>query len=140
MKIDRDMVKLIRDRLQDALEPVAKGMKLSVEVGHASFTNNNVSFKVVLAVVGQNGESITPEAESFSRMAELYGIDPDALHKDFEYGGKTYKIMGLAPRRSRFPVVADRQPDGKGFKFPIDVVKAKYPAKKGIDHLPEYKG
>jgi hypothetical protein len=129
MKIDRDTVRAIRQQINDALAPIGKSLGVTVEVeGSATFTASNINFKVVVAKTTKDGVVLTKEAEAWKRLASMYGLDPEALGKTFTYGGKEYKITGLATRRGRFPVQADRVSDGRGFKFPVEAVKPTYPA------------
>ena len=50
------------------------------------------------------------------------GLKPEHLDATFACRGETYRIMGLAPSRRRYPVIAKRVRDGKAFKFGADTV------------------
>jgi hypothetical protein len=121
--IDRDTVKSVRKHLEVALESVGKNLGMSIKVGSASFSSSNICFKIEVAAV-ENGQVMSREAEAWKQQARLFGLDPDGLGKQFTYGGRQYTITGLSPRRSRFPIMAERE-DGKQFKFPIEVIKNK---------------
>jgi hypothetical protein len=44
------------------------------------------------------------------------------LGKVFTYNKSSYKIVGLSARRSKYPILVERQPDGKSFKLGIVMV------------------
>jgi hypothetical protein len=123
---DRDFVKVIRDKINSNLQSLAEELGVSIDVGNASFTENNIRFKLEVAKVS-NGTAITPEVEQWKKYAKMFGLDPAAFGKTFTYGGNQFRIAGLATRRGKFPVLADRVPDGKKFKFPIEVAKSNFP-------------
>lgn len=122
MKIDRNTVKLLRDKLQKRLEELEVG--LSIHVGNATFTEYNVTFKVECAVIGKNGEVLNKEAESFKTNALFYGLKPDDLGKIFYFGGKNYTIVGLKPKNYQTCTIIGERSDGKRFKFDANIVKA----------------
>ena len=35
---------------------------------------------------------------------------------------QTFRLIGIAPRRPKYPIFAERVPDGQGFKFTADQV------------------
>ena len=37
--------------------------------------------------------------------------------RQFSTGRETFRIVGIDPRRPKYPVSAERIPDGQGFKF-----------------------
>jgi len=121
--INREACKILRDVMNEALQEVAEKMGVKIEVGNASFTSSNITFKVSVATTNDDGTVNSKEAEAFKTYAFRWGLSPDDLNKTFVSGGKTYKITGASPRASRFPILAERVPDGKGFKFPADTVK-----------------
>lgn len=42
--------------------------------------------------------------------------------RQFSTGRELFKITGIDPRRPKYPVSAERIPDGQGFKFTSDQV------------------
>ena len=122
--INRTTVKMLRSEIQDALVSLGEKHGLEFNVGGASFSSNNVRFKVDANVIGDDGEAFSQEAEDFGSLASMYGFEPEDLGKEFSYGGETYKITGLKPRRRKYPVSAEGIRNGKGYKFPADMVKA----------------
>ena len=122
----RELVKEIREKINTNLQSLSKELGMSIDVGNASFTENNIRFKLEVAKVS-NGTAVTQEVEQWNQYARMYGLDSTALGKIFTYGGKQFKITGLSTRRGRFPILADRVPDGKKFKFPLEVAQSSFP-------------
>lgn len=115
--IDRSTCRLLRDKINESLQELAQELGVTIEAGNASFTNSNVTFKVNIATKNEDGSVNTKEAEDFRRYAARYGLKPDDLGREFTSNGKRFKITGAKPRASRYPILAERIPDGKGYKF-----------------------
>jgi hypothetical protein len=126
--INRDVIRMLRAELELALAAVGEKHGIKINVGNASFTSSNVTFKVEAAIIGEGGVVINKEAAAFKALAVSYGLLPDDLGKTFTtyaYGGgskaPTYEIIGAAPRSFKFPILGKRA-DGKIFKFPPNTV------------------
>jgi hypothetical protein len=113
----------LRPRLQEALAGLASQLGVQIEVGSASFTHAYVKFQVIFSVIGPQGQVLTPEAEAFLQAAPIYGFSREDLGREVQVGGQLYRIAGLLPRSRRFPVLAERRPDGKMFKLPLESVR-----------------
>lgn len=117
MRFDRARCREIREALDGNLQPLSKRLGLAIRVGSATFTSNNIRFKLE---VFANGEAGSPEADAFRIYCSRYGLQPEDLNKPFNWGGKQYVLTGCKPRSTRFPLLG-RSPDGKVFKFPADI-------------------
>jgi len=115
-KLDRSTVKDLRPKVQEALKAL-EALGLNVQVGNASFSSTSVTFKVELAIVSEGGAIQSKAAETFKRLAYLYGLRPDDLGKT--YG--PYTVVGLNPRAKKYPIVARRK-DGKDYKIPAEMI------------------
>ncbi len=49
-------------------------------------------------------------------------MSPADYGRQFSTGRELFKIVGIDPRRPKYPVSAERIPDGQGFKFTADQV------------------
>lgn len=119
---DRAKVRDVRERLTQSLEQTAKVMGVAIKVGRATFSDNNITFKVEVAAIGEDGEVQSREAENFKLYAYRYGLKPEDLGKTFQYGRREYTIVGCSPRSYRFPILVKRE-DGVTVKVPGDTVK-----------------
>jgi hypothetical protein len=129
--MDRQTVKTLRDRIQKVLDD-AKIEGFSVKVGNATFGETSAVFKVGVATIGDNGVVQDRKSENFKQLAGLYGLKLEDLGKSFDWGHKSYTIIGLNPKSRRFPILAKRNDDGKVFKFPETVAKS-YPTEMSPD-------
>jgi len=113
MSIDRELLRTLRDEMNTALQAVAKRHNLLIAVGNASFTETTANFK--LAIATNTGDAETPAqqkaAEDWQRYAARFGLDPAWLNKTYTYGGDEYEILGLMPKRSKYPVYVRKNGD-----------------------------
>lgn len=120
-RFDRPAVRTVRDAMEEALKKVSEEFGVAVTIGNASFTDNNVTFKVSAAVVDADGSAKTREAESFERLATMWGFEPSDLGRVFADRGRRYTIVGAKPTSQKYPILC-RRDDGKVFKYPVPVV------------------
>lgn len=122
--IDRPKVRQLRERMQAVLEPLGRELAVKFTVGSATFTPDNVRFKVEAAAVQANGEVVDQAAADFKRLASIYGLKPEYLGREFASGGRRFVIIGLKPRGRRYPILGRCQQTGKTFKFSSGVVSS----------------
>ena len=122
IQIDRSTCRDIRDQLAAHLASLQiEGAK--IRIGNASFTNSQVTFKVEVALVSADGVVQTKEGENWSLYAASYGLPKDALGKQVTLNGKVCELMGIAPRSSKYPILAKMIRGGKMYKFQLATVK-----------------
>lgn len=116
----------IRDELNKVLPDIGKKLGISLKMGNGSYTHSTATLKVEAAVLTPDGEAQTKEAIAFKQFATSYGLKPTDLGREFSTMTGTYKIVGLATRSWKMPILATQ--NGKMYKFPADVVTRKlYP-------------
>lgn len=69
-----------------------------------------------------DGTALDPERVRFEALAEAFGLSPADYGRQFSTGRELFRITGIDPRRPKYPVSAERIPDGQGFKFTSDQV------------------
>ena len=69
-----------------------------------------------------DGTALNPERLRFEALAGAFGLAPADYGRQFSSGREHYRITGIDPRRPKYPVSAERIPDGQGFKFTADQV------------------
>ncbi|MGP3699835.1 hypothetical protein [Rhodobacter sp. NSM] len=79
-------------------------------------------FGIRVSIPLPDGTALDPERILFEALAEEYGLSPEDYGREFSTGRARFRIAGLDPRRPRYPVSAERIPDGQGFKFTADHV------------------
>ena len=69
-----------------------------------------------------DGTALDPEKLRFEVLAEAFGLSPTDFGRQFSNGREQCRITGIDPRRPKYPISAERIPDGQGFKFTVDQV------------------
>lgn len=69
-----------------------------------------------------DGTALDPVRLRFEALAEAFGLSAADYGRQFSTGRELFKITGIDPRRPKYPVSAERIPDGQGFKFSSDQV------------------
>ena len=120
--MDKPKIRDMRPAIEAALKGVEAQFGVKVQVGKASYTPNNVVFKIEFAEL-VDGQAVSRDVEDFKQMATLYGLKPDDLGKPFMFRNEGYTVCGLAPKRRKAPILGKRGHDGKVFCFPADEVR-----------------
>jgi hypothetical protein len=110
-KIDRNTCKNLRESLNRALELFAKSRGLEIKATNASYADHQVTFKLVCTL-----DSVDPDKIEFDRVCGLYHLKPEQYGKTITFNRKDYRLIGIVPRRPKYPVLAER--DGKRYKLP----------------------
>lgn len=121
--IDREACRYLRDAIDENLAEIAAELGVSVKAGSASFTGKNVTFKVEFAILDASGQAQTKESDAFKLYATSYGLKADDLGREFVDRNVRYKIIGLMPRSTRFPILCQRVGTDKQIKFPVETVR-----------------
>jgi hypothetical protein len=80
----------------------------------------DAGFRVSIPLL--DGSALDPERLRFEALAEAFGLSTADYGRQFSTGREQFKITGIDPRRPKYPVSAERIPDGQGFKFTSDQV------------------
>lgn len=120
--ITKEKLRLIAADIEKAIQSVGAQHNVKLTRGHATYSDNNFTLKVEGAVITEHGEVMTREKQSFLDFATSFGLKPEDLGRVFIYQGVSYKISGLKPRATRYPIVVYNTRTGKGFKFPSETV------------------
>ena len=125
--IDTVLLKVLRHEINEALKPVAQKYGIALAAGNASYTAKTFSYKLAGALPDDSGNVQDPRTikamEDYKRQAVLYGMKTEWLGRAFTYGGRNVKLIGLMPKRSKFPILVEDS-EGKQRLFPYEAVKA----------------
>lgn len=80
----------------------------------------DAAFRVSIPMA--DGTALDPEKLRFEVLAEAFGLSPTDFGRQFSTGREQFRITGIDPRRPKYPISAERIPDGQGFKFTVDQV------------------
>lgn len=123
-QINRQTLPTIRDDMNAALRAVAEKHGLAINVGDCSFTEATATFKVLVAMGGENGESaqaLKAQAD-WRTYASAFGLDAAWLGRTFTNGGNTFRIDGLLPNKRAKPILVTRTDNGKQYVFRVEDV------------------
>ncbi len=96
---------------------------MQIRARGGSYSATACAIKLEVSELSDDGVAKTPERAAFVQTAHLYGLSPNDLDAEFTANdGTVYKIVGLSPRKRKYPIVAERQPDGKMYKFGQETV------------------
>lgn len=124
MSFNHKNLKELRPKITAALQELAKAEGISIQViGSASFSDSNVTFKLSCSTVNKDGTVNSQTTEDFKNYCPRYGLKPEALGTTFTRDRQQYTITGCKPRASKYPIIGQRNGDGKSFKFSPEDVK-----------------
>jgi len=110
-KITPAVCRKLRQAIDENLAEYAAETGLTVAAKGASYTENSVTFKVEFVLGG-----VDLNEEEFKETHFLFNLPADAFGKEFTYGGKKYKLVGLKPNRPKYPILAEH--GGSRYKLP----------------------
>lgn len=113
--LTRDEVRDLRTNLQTALASVSAAVGFKLTLGSATF-GDTVTFKLECAPIAENGKVVDQNEVNFKRWASAYGLKETDLGRSFHSNGWVFTLVGIDPRKPKFPILA-RRTDGKTFKF-----------------------
>lgn len=122
-KPPRNLTPVLCQRLQaemlKACETVAARHGLVVEPRDITGVDLRWGFDATfrISIPLPDGTALDPERLRFEALAEAFGLSPADYGRQFSTGREHFRITGIDPRRPKYPVSAERIPDGQGFKF-----------------------
>ena len=127
-KPPRNLTPVLCQRLQremlKACQDVAARHGLVVEARDITGVDLRWGFDAAfrVSIPMQDGTALDPERLRFEALAEAFGLSHADFGRQFNTARERFKITGIDPRRPKYPVSAERIPDGQGFKFTSDQV------------------
>ena len=115
-KVQREMLKVCQG--------VAARHGLVVEAQDITGVDLRWGFDAVfrVSIPLPDGTALDPERLRFEALAQAFGLSPADFGRQFSTGREQFRITGIDPRRPKYPVSAERIPDGQGFKFTAEQV------------------
>lgn len=128
IKPPRNLTPVLCQRLQEemlkACQEVATRHGLVVEAKEITGMDLRWGFDAAfrVSIPMADGTALDPEKLRFEVLAEAFGLSPTDFGRQFSTGREQFRITGIDPRRPKYPISAERIPDGQGFKFTVDQV------------------
>jgi hypothetical protein len=121
---DKANLRLLTNDIQLSLRQLSADYGISLTYKSARFSPSNVSIKLEGATINASGVVETKERKDWKLFASYYGLKESWLDKAFVNAGEQFVVVGLAPRKRKFPVLATCVSTQKRFKFPVETIKA----------------
>ncbi|WP_426034842.1 hypothetical protein [Cypionkella sp. TWP1-2-1b2] len=80
----------------------------------------DLTFRVSIPL--PDGTALDPERLRFEALAEAFGLSSTDYGRQFSTDRESFRVVGIDPRRPKYPISAERIPDGQAFKFTADQV------------------
>ncbi len=108
----------------DACRAVAARHGLTVEAKEITGIDLRWGFELAfrVSILLPDGSTLDPERLRFEALAEAFGMSAADYGRQFSTGRETFRVTGIDPRRPKYPISAERIPDGQGFKFTAEQV------------------
>ena len=120
--MDKTDLKALRTKMQDALNTIS-GFKITI--GNCRYDETTATFNVDVLEAGSSAPNAkrAREEANFKIYAPSFGLKPTDLNRSVEINGRYYRIVGLNPRCSKFPLLLSFDKAGVVYKFPVAAVK-----------------
>lgn len=113
---DKHNLGTIRKDIEAALKSVGATHGISLRLGNIRFTNDTFSTKLDVTLNDTTGSIVTPELAELRKMGKSYLGPAFDENKVYERLGKKVKIVGISPRRSKYPIIYQELSTGKRYK------------------------
>jgi len=118
---DKTTVKALRTAMNQALASVEAEYGIKINAGNASFSGNEVTFKVKANTVGDSGQAQTKEASNWDMMASVNGLGHLSVGDEVILQGKSFTIKGWNTRARKSPINIE-DASGRGYKCSINML------------------
>ena len=130
---NRNNLAQLRPSLQQRLNEVGEEFGIAISLGSMSFSSAEATSRVTMTAVGDNvrtGESVSDSKAriEFVSHAWKFNLKPEDFGKVVTVSGKSFEIVGLKPRSSKYPILGKDTTSGDVFKLPAESVKSQLAA------------
>lgn len=129
-QFDKKNLKALRQDMNAALKAIEAQYGIKINVGNASFSDNEVTFKTKCNTIGEGGKAQTKEANQWKMYAELNGVGQFSVGDRVELQGRIFTIEGWNTRARKSPVMIKEVATGNSFKCPKGALMGKLPMTK----------
>lgn len=119
--ITKETIETIRGRMDETMTAIAKEFGFEFKPKNCTYNEELIHYHADLFAPDPSG--LGRAQILFERWCEDYGLQADDFGKQFTSQGEKFTITGLNPTRPKYPINAKRASDGRGFKFPEEIIK-----------------
>lgn len=117
-KFDKSNLKVVRALANAALTEALAEHGLTATIGNITYSDADFNCKLTVSC----GSDEDAAKREFEKNAFRFGLTADDYGRDFNFNGKMFKLIGIKPKASKYPLVGLGS-DGKRYKFPETAVK-----------------
>lgn len=110
-------------RLRQTAAEIGAKLGVQVQVGNATYFDENAKISVEVATVRDDGIVMDRMATDFLDRCEDYGLEPADLGAQFQCSEGTYRVIGMRPR-AKAPVICEKVRKGGGETTRVRVTAA----------------
>ncbi len=122
--INRNMVKNIASDIESSLKNVEKKYNVKITRGNATFGTSNMTLKMNISMIGNDGTVLTKEASDFKTYASIHNVT-SKVGDIINHLGVDYKVIGWKPRSTKYPILMEKVSNGGRYKFPVALLPKK---------------
>lgn len=100
-QFDKSNIRALRIELNAAMQSVSDKYGVKIHAGNASFSSNEVTFKVKLNILNENGLALTQNAENFELVKDANGLSHLSIGDSVTLSGASYILSGFNNRASK---------------------------------------
>lgn len=114
----------LQQEMQSACREIAEkhGLRFAEDDLHDVNLQLGFSYTIRFGVPMEDGSLFEPDKALFEVLAPQYGLKPSDFGKEFEDRGERFRIIGLEPRRPKYPVNVERLSNRQKYKFSADSI------------------
>lgn len=114
-----ELCESLQTKMLKACQDIADEFGLSVANDGVQDMNlrTGFAFGIRVGIPLPDGSIFEPDKAKFELLAEGYGLDPADFGREFSTGNDRFRIVGIEPRRPKYPISVERISDKQGFKF-----------------------
>ena len=110
---NKDVLRMMRAEINDALAAVATKHGVTIDLGNISYSSSQFTTKLTV----QTGDGSDAAVSKWNLNAWRFNLAEDQIGDTFMSNGTEFTITGMNPRRKKFPISAVNA-RGTGYKFP----------------------
>ncbi len=130
-EISQELLNTMREEMNSSLKEIADKHGVLIQGGNTVFSSTDATMKLRIVALpeGENAESVAGKSADlikaetdWDKKAVLFNLHKDWKGKTFTDAGREVTIVGLIPRRHKYPVLVSDNTTGKMFVLPTATI------------------
>jgi hypothetical protein len=127
-QFNKSNIRALRAELNEAMQSLSEKYGVKVHAGNASFSDNEVTFKLKLNVLNENGLALTQNAENFELVKKGYGLEHLSIGDSVKLGSDTYVLSGFNNRASKNQIEISDLKNNKSYGCTVAAILLQNPS------------